>query len=107
MRGATVLIIGMLVASSSAAVAADEQPICPDRPSKSTGPCTVPQGKWQLETGFIDWSRDRSDGTTTTDTVWGNTAIKYGINRNADVELWLTPLVTEHARSVATHASAS
>jgi hypothetical protein len=54
----------------------------------------VPQGKWQIETGLVDWSRDKSDGVTTDLTVWGNTAIKYGVSGNADVELWLTPLET-------------
>ena len=93
MRGLT-LIGALLVAASSAAYAADDQPICPDRPSKSTGPCTVPQGKWQVETGLVDWSQSKSDGVTTDMTVWGNTAIKYGVSPNADIELWLTPLET-------------
>jgi hypothetical protein len=54
----------------------------------------VPQGKWQIETGLVDWSRDKSDGVTTDLTVWGSTAIKYGVSGNADVELWVTPLET-------------
>jgi hypothetical protein len=31
---------------------------------------------------------------TTDLTVWGNTAIKYGLSGKADVELWVTPLET-------------
>lgn len=93
MRGrisiAAVLLLGM-----SPAALADEQPICPDRPSKSTGPCTVPTGKWQIETGLVDWSRDTSDGVTTDSIAWGNTAIKYGVSGNTDIELWVTPLET-------------
>lgn len=54
----------------------------------------MPQGKWQIETGLVDWSRDKSDGVTTDLTVWGSTAIKYGVSGNADVELWVTPLET-------------
>jgi hypothetical protein len=92
MRGGPAIIGAMLLVVGSVASAADEQPICPDRPSKSTGPCTVPQGRWQIETGLVDWTRDRSDGVTTDTTVWGNTAIKYGVSNNADVELWVTPL---------------
>lgn len=94
MRGQLIFLGAVLAVWSSAAAAAEEQPICPDRPSKSTGPCTVPQGRWQIETGFVDWSRGRSDGVTTDTAVWGNTAIKYGVSGNADVELWLTPLET-------------
>lgn len=82
--------------AGSAAHAADEQPICPDRPSKSTGPCTVPQGKWQVETGLVDWSTDKSDGVTTDMVAWGASGIKYGVSGNADVELWITPLETLH-----------
>jgi hypothetical protein len=107
MRGGPAIIGAMLIAVSSAVSAADEQPICPDRPSKSTGPCTVPQGRWQIETGLVDWTRDRSDGVTTDTTVWGNTAIKYGVSSNADVELWVTPLETVgiHGAGLSKHHS--
>lgn len=89
------IIAGLvLLALASAAEAEAEEPICPDRPSKSTGPCTVPQGRWQIETGLVDWSSDRSGGVTTNLTSWGNTAIKYGVSGKADVELWFTPLQT-------------
>lgn len=95
MRGIHV-IAAALVGVSSSAYSADEQPICPDRPSKSTGPCTVPQGKWQIETGLVDWSRDESDGVTTDFVTWGASGLKYGVSGNADVELWITPLETLH-----------
>jgi hypothetical protein len=107
MRGGPAIIGAMLLVVGSVASAADEQPICPDRPSKSTGPCTVPQGRWQIETGLVDWTRDRSDGVTTDTTVWGNTAIKYGVSSNADVELWVTPLETVgiHGAGLSKHHS--
>jgi hypothetical protein len=107
MRGGPAIIGAMLLVVGSVASAADEQPICPDRPSKSTGPCTVPQGRWQIETGLGDWTRDRSDGVTTDTTVWGNTAIKYGVSNNADVELWVTPLeaVGIHGAGLSEHHS--
>lgn len=94
MRSGYILIGAMLLAFSSVSVAADDQPICPDRPSKSTGPCTVPQGKWQIETGLVDWSHDSSSGVTTNLAIWASSGIKYGIAGNADLELWLTPLET-------------
>ncbi len=94
MRGLRTSIAAGLLWVTSAATAADEEPICADRPSKSTGACTVPVGKWQIETGLVDWARDSSDGVRTDTIAWGNTAIKYGISGNADVELWITPLET-------------
>jgi len=103
MRGTWIIAGTALVLTSSAGLAADEQPICPDRPSKSTGPCTVPEGKWQIEMGLVDWTRDRSDGATTDTVTWANTAIKYGVTRNADLELWVTPLETQHVHGSGVH----
>ena len=107
MRGHDLIFAAVLLAGGSAASAADEQPICADRPSKSTGPCTVPQGRWQIETGLVDWSTDKTDGVVSDTIVWGNTAIKYGLSGNADVELWITPLVTQsdHGQGVHDHHS--
>lgn len=89
-----ILITAVLLATSSAAAAAHEQPICADRPSKSTGPCTVPVGHWQLETGLVDWTSDKSGGVRTDAVAWGNTSIKYGLSNKADIELLITPLET-------------
>ncbi len=94
MVGPRLVIAGLLLGIAAPALAADEQPICPDRPSKSTGPCTVPDGKWQIETGLVDWTHDSSDGVRTDAVAWGGSGIKYGISGNADVELWVTPLET-------------
>lgn len=107
MRGARIIIAAALLGASAPALAADEQPICADRPSKSTGPCTVPEGKWQIETGLVDWSRDTSDGIRTDSVTWGNTAIKYGISSKADIELWVTPLetVSTHGNGLSEHHS--
>lgn len=96
MRGA-ILLAAMLLGWSGAA-AADEKPICADRPSKSTGECTVPAGRVQVETGLVDWTRDRSDGVTSELTTFGSSLIKYGIGSNADIEVQLTPLETLSVR---------
>jgi hypothetical protein len=92
--GRIIIIAAILLAGASSAAAADQQPICADRPSKSTGPCTVPAGAWQIETGLIDWSRDSSVGERTDLTEWGGSLIKYGVSGNADVELGFIPLET-------------
>lgn len=80
-----------LCASATAASAADEAPICADRPSKSTGECTVPAGHFQVETGLVDWTHDETDGTRSDLTVLGSSLLKLGISENADVELDVTP----------------
>lgn len=86
------LCVMLILCAAAPLEAADAPPICPDRPSKSTGPCTVPTGKWQVETGLVDWTHDRSGGDTTDLIQWGGSGIKYGIADDADVELWVTPL---------------
>ena len=63
----------------------------------------MPVGKWQLETGLIDWTSDLSGGVRTDMVAWGNTAIKYGIGNRADVELWITPLETMTVRGGGVH----
>ena len=99
MRGVTTIIIAAALLAYGGAALAEEQPICADRPSKSTGPCTVPRGSWQVETGLIDWSRDKSEGGRTVSIAWGNTALKYGISGNTDIELWITPVETLDVRT--------
>ena len=93
----------LLLCSPTVLHAADEPPICADRPSKSTGPCTVPAGDWQVETGLVDWTQDKSAGLSSDDTEWATTGIKYGISDKADVELWITPLETSRLDAAGMH----
>lgn len=87
-------ILGAILwCAGSSAAAADTMPICPDRPSKATGTCTVPAGMWQIETGLVDWTHDKSDGVTTDFTMIGSSILKYGVSDRADVELGVTPLM--------------
>jgi hypothetical protein len=92
MRALRGIVAALVLCVSTAAMAADEEPICPDRPSKSTGACTVPAGHWQLETGVADWTHDRSHGVTTDFTTLGSSLIKYGISSRTDLEVGVSPL---------------
>ena len=55
MKCGAVLLIALAASSAAAA-----DPICADRPGKGTGTCIVPAGRWQVETGLVDWTADRS-----------------------------------------------
>jgi Putative MetA-pathway of phenol degradation len=91
-RGHLILLALVAFGLGSAVSAADEQqPICADRPSKSTGECTVPAGHWQIETGLADWTHDSAGGITTDLTTIGSSLLKLGISGDADVELGFTP----------------
>ena len=69
----------------STAAAADEQPICATRPGKSTAPCTTPAGHFQIETGLVDWSLQKSGGERDTSLAIGETTFKYGLTDRSDI----------------------
>lgn len=94
---------GALIASAalflgSAAAAAGEDPICADRPGLATPTCTVPAGMVQVETTFVDWTRDRSAGVRSDETSIGDSAIKLGLTDRAHVELVVAPFVRSRVR---------
>ena len=89
----------LLFAASGVAAAADEPPICPDRPSKANGTCTVPAGHFQVETSLVDWTHDKSKGVRTDYTLWGSSVVKYGLSSRSDIELGFTPYETLRVRA--------
>lgn len=103
----TVAALCALAASSPALAGTAADPICPDRPGKGTGTCTVPAGHWQIETGLVDWTRDRAGGFTGELTTFGSSLIKYGLSDRADIELGVTPFQTFRVRGGGVHERAS
>ncbi len=71
------------------------KPICADRPSKGTSPCTDDAGHWQVEVDEFDVTRNRSGGVTTDTTVFASTNFKYGVTDRLDLEFNITPLQTQ------------
>ena len=96
MRGVAIIVLAW--ASAARAAPADE-PICTDRPGKSSSTCTVPKGYWQIESSVADWSLVKSDGTRATSLAIGGTAIKYGVSDSMHVEVAGTPYVRGRERS--------
>jgi hypothetical protein len=96
--------VGLTLAS---AAAADQSPICADRPGKATSACTVPEGHWQLETGLADWTLQKDNGERDTSLVLGETTIKYGLTDASDIEVDVTPWQRATSRGPGFHQSAS
>jgi hypothetical protein len=94
MRG---VAIGLL-ALGSAARAAEVEPICTDRPGKSSSTCTVPKGYWQAESSLADWSLTKSHGARRTSLAIGSTALKYGVGRATHVEVAFSPFMRNRER---------
>ena len=80
------------------AAAAEEAPICTDRPGKGNAICTVPAGKFQLETGLADWIRTDASGTRTDSWAIGSSFLKLGLSDQSDLELGFTPYLDVRVR---------
>lgn len=90
MRG-RFLTAAVILLCAGGAAAAEQAPICSDRPGKANATCTAPAGHFQLETGLADWTLDRSAGERAATLVLGATAIKYGLTDHSHIELDVTP----------------
>jgi hypothetical protein len=107
MRGARHFITALLVAGTSGAARADDPQICADRPGKSTSPCTVPGGHFQVETAFVDYSLKKDGEDRETLLTLGETTVKYGLTDHSDIELDVTPWARGTSRSEGSHQSSS
>jgi hypothetical protein len=101
------VIASALALSAATAAKADEQPICADRPGKSTPACTVPARHWQIETGLADWSLQKDGGERDTSLVLGETTVKYGLTGSSDLEIDVTPWQRATTRGPGFHEGAS
>jgi Putative MetA-pathway of phenol degradation len=101
------MVAGIALALTGRAEAADQSPICADRPGKATSACTVPLGHWQVETGFADWTLQKGSGERDASLVLGETTIKYGVTASSDLEVDVTPWQRESSRFGGAQESAS
>ncbi|MEO5612031.1 MAG: transporter [Sphingomicrobium sp.] len=85
------MILAALLMAVGAAAAAEPPPICADRPAKATGVCTVPPGRFQIETGVLDWTVTKSGGARTDLLAIGATVVKIGVSDSSDLELGFVP----------------
>jgi hypothetical protein len=92
------LMIALAALLARPAHAAGDAPICPDRPGKGTGTCTVPAEHWQIETGLVDWTHDHSGAGRSDFTEIGASLLKLGLTGNTDVELGFTPYEISRVR---------
>ena len=65
--------------------------LCTDRPTKSTGPCTVDAGHWQVESDLYNLTYQRDSGVSTTTELFTNPTLKLGLTDNLDVEANIVP----------------
>ena len=107
MRGINVLALAMLLGSAGPAKAADQAPICADRPGKATGTCTVPADHVQLETGLADWTLLKDGGARVDSLAIGDTTFKYGLTDRSNIEIDVSPWQRTTVRAGGSHESVS
>lgn len=87
------------------------RPLCTDRPTKSTGACTVDPGHLQFETDLVNYaydrSGDRSGGATTRTWLFTNPTLKLGLTDDLDIEANMVPVETVTERDRRTGARTS
>jgi hypothetical protein len=84
--------------AAPAAVSAEETPICTDRPAKANAVCTVPVGKWQLESAIAGWSRTETGGAELNVLTLGSSVVKVGLSDRSDLQIGFTPYVRAEAK---------
>ena len=70
---------------------ADLRSLCTDRPTKSTAPCTVDAGRWQVESDLYNFTTQTTDGITTTTQLFTNPTLKLGLTNTLDFEVNIAP----------------
>jgi hypothetical protein len=91
MKRAMVLLL--LAGAMASPAHAEEAPICTDRPTKANAVCTVPAGKWQLESSAANWLRIEQGGSGTETLLLGASVVKLGVSEQSDLQLAFTPYV--------------
>jgi hypothetical protein len=79
--------------------------LCTDRPTKSTGACTVDPGHLQVESDLFNATFDDAGGVDVTTLLYTNPTLKLGLTRTIDVELNLAPYEQILTRNRATGAT--
>lgn len=69
-----------------------------DRPDATESPVTVDAGHFQVESSFLAWGRDRSDGVRSEWWSFAETNLKYGLNECMDLQLVVQPWVIEREK---------
>lgn len=82
---------------------------CTDRPTKSTGPCTVDAGHFQVESDVFNITYDHQGGVDTTTTLYTNPTFKLGLTDTLDFEVniapWQTVTVKDKTNGATSEAS--
>ena len=99
------LTLGLFAAPAFADEAGVLRLLCTDCPTKSTSPCTVDAGHFQLETDLFNLIVDHTGGGDVKTYLFTNPTLKYGLTGTLDAEINMVPLAVITARDRQTGAT--
>ena len=92
---------------SATALAAEQAPICTDRPTKANAICTVPAGTFQLESSVAGWTRITGGGAETDVFQLGSSVLKLGLSDRSDLQIGFTPYLRAQTKAAGGTSSVS
>lgn len=78
---------------------AQDAPICTDRPARANAVCTVPGGRFQLETSALGWTLTRGPGGRSELLSVGSSFAKIGLTDRSDLQVGLIPFAELRSRA--------
>jgi hypothetical protein len=94
--------IAVLLALCATPALAQDRPFCADRPGLATEPCTLAPGRFMVETGLIDWTRDDQGDERTDQIGIGGTLLRYGVTQRLELQFGWDAYQQNRTRDAAT-----
>lgn len=93
--GSLSMLVFLLISACQLLAQETKSPIVTDRPDQSNTPVLTPTGAFQIESGFV-MEVDGKDSLQSTNFTYNNLLLKYGLNRNVEIQVAMSYLGTRH-----------
>lgn len=97
-------LLGLLLAFWSAPASAELREFCASRPGLGTPPCTMDTGHVMIEVGAFDWTLEKNASARTDSFVFGDIAMRVGLDDRTEVQISWSPFGRERTRDLASGA---
>jgi hypothetical protein len=92
---ATGVGLASLLLAAGGARAEAPRDFCPDRPGLGTPPCTIDRGRFAVELGLVDWTRDGHEDEVSASELLA----RYGLTDSLEMQVGWTAFVHAGGRS--------
>jgi Putative MetA-pathway of phenol degradation len=82
----TIVKLATLLLFAGSARAEQPRDFCPDRPGLGTPACTIDRGRFAVELGLVDWTRDRRED----EFAAGDLLVRYGLTDRLEMQVGWT-----------------